>query len=70
MSKFKLSRNQKRVRNRNRDLERSVNSPWATEEQYDLFKHYLGSRHATGGMADMDVFEFAAWLKKPPSKPA
>ncbi len=68
VSKFKLSRNQKRVRNRNRDLERSVNSPWATEDQYDLFKRYLSSRHAAGGMADMDVFEFAAMVEETPIK--
>ena len=45
---------------------RRATSPWATEEQYDLFRTYLGGRHATGGMADMDMFEFAAMVEETP----
>jgi arginine-tRNA-protein transferase len=40
--------------------------PWATEEQYDLFRTYLNTRHADGGMADMDVFEFASMIEETP----
>jgi leucyl-tRNA---protein transferase len=47
-------------------LERRATSPWATEDQYDLFRRYLDSRHADGGMADMDVFEFAAMIEETP----
>jgi arginyl-tRNA--protein-N-Asp/Glu arginylyltransferase len=43
-----------------------VQSPWATEEQYALFRAYLDSRHADGGMADMDIFEFAAMIEETP----
>jgi len=63
---FKPSKSQKRVLKKNTHLERRVTSPWATEEQYDLFRRYLDSRHADGGMADMDVFEFAAMIEETP----
>ncbi|MFS9531573.1 hypothetical protein Q6247_25715, partial [Klebsiella pneumoniae] len=64
--KFDISKSQKRVAKKNSDLTRRTNSPWATEEQYDLFRTYLETRHADGGMADMDVFEFAAMIEETP----
>ncbi len=63
---FKPTRSQRRVMKRNRHLQRHVTSAWATEDQYDLFRRYLDSRHADGGMADMDVFEFAAMIEETP----
>ncbi len=65
---FQLSKNQRRVEKRNADLTRRTRAPWATEEQYDLFRRYLDDRHADGGMADMDVFEFAAMIEETPIK--
>jgi len=65
---FRPSRSQARVAKRNRYLQRRATSPWATEEQYALFRDYLDSRHATGGMADMDLFEFAAMVEETPVK--
>ncbi len=66
VSDFEPSRSQKRVAKRNADLTRSASSPWATEAQYALFRDYLDGRHATGGMADMDLFEFAAMVEETP----
>jgi arginine-tRNA-protein transferase len=63
---FAPSKSQKRTARRNRTLTRKATSPWATEDQYDLFRRYLDSRHADGGMADMDVFEFAAMIEETP----
>ncbi|WP_316014502.1 arginyltransferase [Roseobacter sp. HKCCA0434] len=63
---FKPSRNLRRITRRNADLTRTGNSPWATEEQYELFRRYLDHRHADGGMADMDMFEFAAMVEETP----
>ncbi|MFM1862410.1 MAG: hypothetical protein RLZ26_932 [Pseudomonadota bacterium] len=63
---FTPSRGQRRVLRRNADLERSVASAWATEDHYALFRRYLDSRHADGGMADMDMFEFAAMIEESP----
>lgn len=63
---FAPSRSQRRVLHRNAGLERVSNSPWATEEQFSLFRRYLDARHASGGMADMDSNEFAAMIEETP----
>ncbi|MBK0326744.1 arginyltransferase [Rhodobacteraceae bacterium F11138] len=66
VARFKPSKSQRRTARRNSGLERRATSPWATEDQYDLFRRYLDARHAQGGMADMDVFEFAAMVEETP----
>ena len=66
VAEFTPSKSQKRTLNRNRHLERRATSAWATEEQYELFRRYLEARHAQGGMADMDAFEFAAMIEETP----
>ncbi len=63
---FRPSRGQKRTIRRNRAIRRQATSPWATESQYELFRAYLDARHADGGMADMDVFEFSAMIEETP----
>ncbi|WP_193141116.1 MULTISPECIES: arginyltransferase [unclassified Meridianimarinicoccus] len=63
---FEPSRAQRKTLRRNGDLKRRANSPWATEEQFSLFRRYLDNRHADGGMADMDIFEFAAMIEETP----
>ncbi|TDK50790.1 arginyltransferase [Antarcticimicrobium luteum] len=63
---FRPSKSQKRAVRRNAHLTRRATSPWATEDQYALFRRYLDTRHADGGMADMDVFEFAAMIEETP----
>jgi len=63
---FQPSRSQRRTQKRNAALEREATSPWATDEQFSLFRRYLDSRHADGGMADMDIFEFAAMIEETP----
>jgi arginyl-tRNA--protein-N-Asp/Glu arginylyltransferase len=63
---FTPSRGQRRTLRRNAGMRRNATSPWATEAQYALFRRYLDSRHADGGMADMDIFEFAAMVEETP----
>jgi len=63
---FAPSRSQRRTLRRNAMLCRAVASAWATEEQYSLFRRYLDARHADGGMADMDIFEFASMIEETP----
>jgi len=63
---FKPNRSQRKTIRRNEDLYRNATSPWATEEQFTLFRRYLEDRHADGGMADMDIFEFAAMIEETP----
>jgi arginyl-tRNA--protein-N-Asp/Glu arginylyltransferase len=63
---FVPSKSQKRTKKRNLGMTRNARAPWATEEQFTLFRRYLDARHADGGMADMDVFEFAAMIEETP----
>jgi len=63
---FVPNRTQKRVMKATAHLRRNATSPWATEDQFSLFRRYLDDRHAEGGMADMDVFEFAAMIEETP----
>ncbi len=63
---FQPTKSQKRAMKRNGYLQRRATSPWATDDQYELFRKYLDNRHADGGMADMDVFEFAAMIEETP----
>lgn len=65
---FLPNRSQRRTLRRNPTLRRELTSPWATEDQFALFRRYLDSRHADGGMADMDIFEFAAMIEETPVK--
>ncbi|WP_142661522.1 arginyltransferase [Paracoccus laeviglucosivorans] len=66
VSEFQPSRTQRRVQRKSTHLRRLPTSAWATEEQYELFRRYLDERHADGGMADMDIFEFAAMIEETP----
>lgn len=66
VAEFQPSKSQKRSIRRNRGITRQATSPWATDDQYALFRTYLNARHANGGMADMDVFEFSAMIEETP----
>ncbi len=66
VAQFSPSRGQRKISRRNAHLTRRSTSPWATEDQYALFRRYLAARHADGGMADMDVFEFASMIEETP----
>jgi arginine-tRNA-protein transferase len=63
---FRPSRSQRRIARRNADLARRACAPWATEDQYALFRRYLDVRHGEGGMAEMDAAEFAAMIEETP----
>ena len=65
---FVPSRTHRRILKATEPLKRNATSPWATEDQFALFRKYLDARHADGGMADMDVFEFAAMIEETPIK--
>jgi arginine-tRNA-protein transferase len=65
---FEPGRTHRRILRRAAHLSRNPTSPWATEDQFALFRRYLDRRHADGGMADMDIFEFAAMIEETPIK--
>ena len=56
---FQPSKAQRRVMNRNADLEVTECRPWATAEQFSLLQRYLEHRHPGGGMAAMDEVDYA-----------
>ena len=61
-----ISRNQRRVINRNKDLTRDIKKNISTEEHYDLFRKYLNNRHDDGQMADMDFDSYTAMINSSP----
>lgn len=63
---FRPCRAQRRIGKRNADLVRSPCEAWATETQFALFRRYLNARHADGGMADMDAFDYASMVDETP----
>lgn len=63
---FNWNRSMRRAEARNVDLVASVTPPWATAEQYDLLKRYLGARHPDGGMADMSIVDYAEMVESSP----
>lgn len=63
---FQPNRSQRRCIKANAQFRREVKTPWGTEEQFDLFKRYLDARHADGGMANMDIFEYSAMIEETP----
>ncbi|HSF91955.1 MAG TPA: arginyltransferase [Paracoccaceae bacterium] len=65
-TEFSPSRSQRRNLKANSNLRRETRAPWATDEQFELFQKYLQDRHADGGMAGMDSFEFSAMVEETP----
>lgn len=63
---LRVSRNQRRVLNRNKDLVRTVLSNVSTLEHFELFTEYLNSRHNDGQMADMDFNSYTAMVASSP----
>jgi leucyl-tRNA---protein transferase len=60
---FKLSRNMRRIVERNGDIIGGMRATIPTSEQYSLFRAYLDARHREGGMADMTVLDYAMMVE-------
>ena len=60
---FQPSRNLRKVAQRNADLVGEMRSAVPTSEQYSTFRAYLDSRHHDGGMADMNVLDYAMMVE-------
>lgn len=63
---FKMSRSQRRVENKNRDIYGIEVSATATLEQFELFSDYQKARHGHGDMAKMDFMEYQALIEETP----
>ncbi|KQV57683.1 MULTISPECIES: arginyltransferase [unclassified Caulobacter] len=60
---YVLSRSERKILNRNDDLERHLVEAEATLEQFELLRRYLLTRHADGGMAEMTWPDYVAMVE-------
>jgi len=63
---FEANATQRKLVRRHGDLEVTACRPWATDEQYQLLRRYLGARHSGGGMAGMDEEDYADMIEHSP----
>ena len=63
---FQPNASQRKLLKRHADLEVTPCRPWATDEQYQLLRRYLVTRHPGGGMAGMDEDDFADMVEHSP----
>lgn len=63
---FQLNKSFKRVWNKNTGVKEIEKPALATTEHYELFQKYLGSRHADGGMMDMDFDDYKSMVEESP----
>ena len=62
-NEFQLTRNMRKVVQRNADLIGAMHDAEPSTEQYSLFRSYLDSRHRKGGMSDMTVLDYAMMVE-------
>ncbi|MCC2980196.1 arginyltransferase [Sphingomonas sp. IC4-52] len=65
-SDFEANATQRKLVRRNDDLEITACRPWATDEQFQLLRRYLGQRHPGGGMAGMEEQDYADMVEHSP----
>ncbi|MDY0958279.1 arginyltransferase [Sphingomonas sp. CFBP8993] len=63
---FRPNATQRKLLRRHADLEITACQPWATAEQFDLLRRYLGKRHPGGGMTAMDENDYADMVELSP----
>lgn len=63
---FDPNQSQRKLLRRHADLEVTACRPWATDEQYQLLRRYLATRHPGGGMAGMDDEDYADMIEQSP----
>lgn len=64
VDRFVFNRRWRKIMARNSDLSRALRPAKASEEQFWLLRRYLASRHADGGMADMNFSDYAAMVEE------
>lgn len=62
VDEFELSKSQKRVVNKNKNLVRKICQPYPTSQQFKLFKKYIKARHGDGEMSEMGVVDYAKMI--------
>lgn len=64
VERFTFTRRWRKIMAKNADLTRALKPARATEEQFQLLRRYLNSRHAEGGMADMTFGDYASMVEE------
>ncbi len=62
VAEFRPNRSQRRCHAANADLDWQLCEPGYSDERFALYRHYLGSRHAGGGMDQASRFDFEQFL--------
>jgi arginyl-tRNA--protein-N-Asp/Glu arginylyltransferase len=63
---FAPNATQRKLLKRHADIEARVCKAWATDEQFQLLRRYLSTRHPGGGMAGMDEDDYADMVEHSP----
>lgn len=63
VDEFRPGRTFRRIIRRNTDIVGNEVPPQPSADQYALFRDYLDSRHARGGMAEMSVLDYAMMVE-------
>jgi arginyl-tRNA--protein-N-Asp/Glu arginylyltransferase len=63
---FAPNATQRKLLKRHGDLQITACKAWATDEQFQLLRRYLGTRHPGGGMAGMDEDDYADMVEHSP----
>ena len=63
---FQPNATQRKLLKRHADVEVAACRSWATDEQFQLLRRYLASRHPGGGMAGMDEEDYADMVEHSP----
>lgn len=63
---FVRNTTQRKLLRRHGDIEITACKAWATDEQFQLLRRYLGARHPGGGMAGMDEDDYADMIEHSP----
>ncbi|WP_380787135.1 arginyltransferase [Sphingomonas sp. R86521] len=63
---FAPNATQRKLMKRHSDIQVTACKAWATDEQFQLLRRYLGARHPGGGMAGMDEDDYADMVEHSP----
>lgn len=64
VDEFGFSRRWRKIMAKNADLSRSLRPAAATQEQFRLLRRYLDGRHPGGGMAEMNLRDYASMVEE------
>lgn len=68
VDKFRLNSSFRRIIKKNADIISSQVLPLTTDEQYNLFRTYIDTRHKQGGMEEMSALDYQLMVEETPVK--